>query len=128
MNSISDELKKYIEMVNEEFESGLLNEMSNLDSDDHGIENVVIWIGRTNKQHGLRIKVSNVPNKWDDYDNFTIKIPELDYDYTSVARWIKKDTMDKILSWIKINQPLLYKLEKGEYSSFKKFVDDISKV
>lgn len=128
MYSISEELKKYIDMVNEEFESGLLNEMSNLDSDDHGIQNVIIWIGRTNKQHGLRIKVSNIPNKWDDYDNFTIKIPELDYDYTSVARWIKKDTMDKILSWIKINQPLLYKLENGEYSSFKKFVNDISKV
>lgn len=115
-------------MVSQEDQNGDLSEMSNLDSDDHGIENVVIWIGRSNKRHGLRVKVSNIPNAWSDFDNFTIMIPELNYDHRAVARWIKKTTLERILLWIKINQPLLYKLEAGEYSSFKKFANDVSKV
>lgn len=125
---ISTELKKYLEMVSQEDQNDDLPEMSNLDSDDHGIENVVIWVGRSNKRHGLRIKVSNIPNAWNDADNFTIMVPELYYNPDSVAHWIKKATLERILLWIKINQPLLYKLEAGEYSSFKKFANDVSKV
>jgi hypothetical protein len=125
---ISEELKKYLEMVSQEDQDNDLSEMSNLDSDDHGIENVVIWIGRSNKRHGLRVKVSNIPNSWSDTDNFTIMIPQLNYDPQAVARWIKRPTLERILLWIKINQPLLYKLEAGEYSSFKKFANDVSKV
>ena len=125
---ISEELRKYLDMVNEEFNSGILYEMVSLDSDDHGIQNVIIWVGKTNKRHGPRVKVSNIPNTWSDDENFTITIPMLDYDPDQVARWIKKDTMHRILEWIKLNQKLIYKLENGEYSSTKKFLNDISKV
>lgn len=125
---ISEELKKFLLLVKEETENGELNEMSNLDKHDHGIDNVVLWIGKTNKRHGLRIKVSNIQNRWSDDDNFTIMIPSLDYDISQVAKWIKKDTMEKIKYWIKLNQELLYKLDNNEYSSFKTFVNDTSKI
>jgi hypothetical protein len=121
------ELREYINMVAEETEQGILNEMSNLNSDDHGIENVVIWIGKTNKRHGLRIKVSNIKNYWSEDDNFTIAIPSLDYDPTQVANWIKNKSIEKIKHWIKINSELLYKLDNGDYSSFRTFVNDTSK-
>ena len=81
----SEELRKYIDMVIQEDKNDQLYEMANIHSNIHGIENVVIWVGRANKRHGLRIKVSNSKNKFDDLNNFIIQMPSLDYDPSQVA-------------------------------------------
>ena len=51
-------------------------EFANLLPKDTGIDNVVIWIGLPPPNHGNRIKISNTPNKWNKYDNFTLTIPD----------------------------------------------------
>jgi hypothetical protein len=125
---VTEELRKYINMVDHEWENDQLFEMANVFEKRHGIHNVVIWVGAANKQHGLRIKVSNVPNKMDMADSFVIQIPSLDYDPSQVARWIDSKTMAKILSWIKLNQKLLYDYELGILTDTDEFLDKISKI
>ena len=125
---ISEELRMYIDMVNEEWNDDQLFEMANLVSEVHGIPNIVIWVGRAPKQHGLRVKVSNVPNKMDMDNSFVIMMPSLDYDPKQVANWIDQKTIKKILDWIKINQQLLYDYETGLIDDTRLFISQISKI
>ena len=125
---ISEELRKYIDMVNEEWNDDQLFEMANLVSEVHGIPNIVIWVGRAPKQRGLRVKVSNVPNKMDMDNSFVIMMPSLDYDPKQVANWIDQKTIKKILDWIKINQQLLYDYETGLIDDTRLFISQISKI
>ena len=125
---LTEELKKYIDMVRLEESQDLIHEMANIGPKRHGIENVYIFVGKTNKQHGLRVKVSKVPGKYDHDDNFVIQMPSLDYDTTQVPRWIKHTTMKKILEWIKLNQELLSDYEYGKIWDTDDFLNNISKV
>lgn len=126
---ISEELRKYIDMVNEEAARDTLMEMARVGPVSSGIDRVVIWVGQSiGIQHGLRIKVSNIPNKMDSVDNFSIRMPSLDYDPTQVAKWIDRKTMDKILLWIKVNQQLLYDYETGVIEDTMEFMKQIEKV
>jgi hypothetical protein len=124
---ISEELRNYIDMVRVEESKDLIYEMANLGTDDHGIQNIVIWVGKANKQHGLRIKISNLKNRWSD-DNFVIQMPSLDYDPSQVARWITPDIMKQIMSWIKLNQQILYDFETDKIVYTRDFLNQISKV
>jgi hypothetical protein len=125
---MTTELQKYIDMVTEEWNNDQLFEMANIHSKKHGIENVVIWVGRAPKQHSLRIKVSNVPGKMDMDDSFVIMMPSLDYDPLQVANWINSKTIKKILDWIKLNQKLLFDYETGLIDDTEEFLNSISKV
>lgn len=105
-----------------------LHEMANLHSNTHGIGDVVIWVGKANMQHGLRIKVSNVKNKFDPNNNFVIQMPSLDYNPKKVANWITTSTMDKIREWVKLNQDTLYGYETGQIDDTVLFLSKIAKV
>jgi hypothetical protein len=124
---ISEELRKYIDMVRVEESQDLIYEMANLGTDDHGIQNIVIWIGKANKQHGLRVKISNLKNRWSD-DNFVIQMPSLDYDPSQVARWITPDIIKQIMTWVKLNQQILYDFETDKIVYTRDFLNQISKV
>jgi len=124
---ISEELRNYIDMVRVEESKDLIYEMANLGTDDHGIQNIVIWVGKANKQHGLRIKISNLKNRWSD-DNIVIQMPSLDHDPSQVARWITPDIMKQIMSWIKLNQQILYDFETDKIVYTRDFLNQISKV
>jgi hypothetical protein len=125
---ISKDLRKYIDMVDEEWQNAQLSEMARVGSNRHGIENVVIWVGESPKTHGLRVKVSNVPNKMRIEDSFTIMMPSLDYDPRQVADWITPKIMKKILQWITLNQKLLVDYEEGKIWDTDEFLNSISKV
>jgi hypothetical protein len=124
---ISEELRKYLDMVIQEEADDMIAEMANLGREDHGIEHVVIQVGKANKQHGLRVKVSNLKDRWSD-DNFNIKMPSLDYDPSSAARWIRGDVMKKILQWIVLNQEVLYDFENDKIVYTRDFMNKISKL
>jgi|GEM_PF-5628561 len=125
---IPEELRKYIDMVIQEEQDDVLHEMANLGSHNHGIQDVVIWVGKANKQHGLRIKVSNIKNRWSNDDNFVIQLPSLDYDPNQVARWITTDIMKQITYWIRLNQQVLYDFETDKIMYTDQFISQISKV
>lgn len=125
---ITEELQSYLEMVIQEEAEDMLYEMANLGDDFHGIPNIVLWLGKTNKQHGLRIKVSNKKNAFDFNDNFVIRIPSLDYDPTRVANWINAKTMRMILDWIKLNQQVLYDVENSDTMHTNQLIALLSKV
>ena len=114
-------------MVIKEEQDDVLHEMANLGSHNHGIRDIVIWVGKANKQHGLRIKVSNLKNKWSD-DNFVIQLPSLDYDPSKVANWIHGSLMLKIKQWIVLNQELLHDFETDKIMYTDQFINKISKV
>jgi len=125
---ITEELRKYIDMVMQEEQDDVLHEMANLGKEDHGIDDVVIWVGKANKRHGLRVKISNVKNRWSNDDNFVIQMPNLDYDPSQVARWITYDIMKKIKEWIALNQKVLYDFETDKIMYTRDFLNKISKV
>lgn len=124
----SEQLRKYINLVDQEWSTGELYEMANVTSKRHGISNVVIWVGIAPKQHGLRVKVSNIPDKMDMNDSFVIMMPSLDYDPNQVAKWITPKVMRQILQWITLNQKLLYDYETGNITDTDDFMNQISKV
>lgn len=126
--STSNILLEYTRKVQEEWENDQLFEMANITSRFHGIENVVIWVGLAPGQHGLRVKVSRVPNKMRMDDSFVIMMPSLDYDPAQVPTWMSGQTMTKILEWIKLNQKLLFDYENGLVDDTGLFLDSISKV
>ena len=130
---ITEELRKYIKMVKEEEivhseTDSMLHEMANIHSHRTGIPDVVIWVGTASKKHGLRVKVSNLKNRYRQEDSFVIQMPNLDYDPDQVASWITSDTMNKILSWIKINQKVLFDYENGKIDDTDVFLNMLSKV
>jgi hypothetical protein len=126
---ITEELRKYIDLVEEQDRNGLLHEMANVGPMRHGIDNVYIFVGSVEKSpHWLRVKVSNVPGKYERTDSFVIKMPSLDYDPTQVASWITPQIMSRILEWIKLNQEVLYSYETGKITDTDVFLNSLSKV
>jgi len=122
------EIELFERRCEEEWLDDKLFEMANIHSNIHGIDDVVIWVGMENEQHGLRVKVSNKKNKFDRRNNFNIKMPSLDYDPQRVAKWITTRHMRAIFNWIKLNQKLLYDYEKGIEDDTFEFLQRISPV
>lgn len=109
----------------EEWENNHLLEMANIFPRTHGIPDVVLWVGETDKRHWLRVKVSNVRNKMDHSNTFFIKMPSLDCDESKVAKWVP---LEDIRTWIKINQQPLYDYEMGKIQDTGLFLDMLTKL
>jgi len=101
-------------------------EIANLGSRNTGIPDVVIWVGMDPIWHGLRVKVSNSPNRWYN-DNFTITIPGLDI-VGNVASFIRGKTLNDILSWVKLNIETIIDYEKGEIVYTDDFLARLRKI
>lgn len=117
-------IREYINLIDQI----IINEAVNLHKNDHGIDDIVIWLGKSNKRHGMSVKISNFKNKWREDNNFTIKIPSLDYDPKQVASWITTDTIQKILQWIKINQNIIYDFENDKIMYSNDLISKLSKI
>lgn len=128
VEDVISNIKTFTQQCQEEWENDQLFEMANIHSDLHGIRDVVIWVGKTDGRHGLRVKVSNTKNKFDIGNHFVIQMPSLDYDPSQVAKWISANQLKKIFMWIKLNQKLLYDYETGIIDNTRKFEDMISPI
>jgi hypothetical protein len=120
---------EYRLMVLLESELDQIDEMARVGPQNHGISDVVIFVGETNKRHGLRVKVSKHKNKWitGQEHNFIIQMPSLDYDSKDVPKWINGKIMKQILGWIKLNQQSLIDFEEGKIIYTDDFLRSLSK-
>ncbi|MGI0075859.1 MAG: hypothetical protein ACREAU_00450 [Nitrosopumilaceae archaeon] len=116
---------KVDELFEQQLESTLL-EMANLDVVDTGIDNVIIWVGADPHQHYLRVKVSNVPDKWS-ADNFTITIPELVPVGKINKQFITGQVLENIKAWIKFNLEIIKAHEEGKIGT-RDFLTKIKKI
>jgi hypothetical protein len=110
-------LQEYITKVHQEYINDELYDIAILSDSDHGIENVIIWVGtaaKVNTNESLRLKVSNVKSKFNWNNHFDIKYPELIFDPTSVSRWITPEIISKIIQWLELNDQLLMDYQSGK--------------
>lgn len=114
------------ELFEKKLETTLL-EMANIGVKHTGISNVVIWVGMDPQQHYLRVKVSNVPDKWAS-DNFTITVPELVVVGKVNKVFITERILADIKNWIKLNMNTIEAYEKGEIVYTDEFLSMLKKI
>lgn len=104
-----------------------LMEMANISPNKTGIKNVFIWVGPNPGSHWRRIKVSNVQNKFDKNDCFTITIPEFKIIGEPNNNLITKSTLDDIIKFINLNMQLICDYSDEKIST-DKLIDNIKKI
>lgn len=104
-----------------------LMEMANVDYETTGIKDVVIWIGPNPKSHGKRIKISNIPNKFDGSKCFTLTIPDFKIIGNVNTKLITTDVLNKIKQFITDNYQLISDFSDYLIST-KKLIDNLKKV
>lgn len=99
-NKIIKEFNKF--KINTDMTDSELLEMANLDSVDTGIDKVIIWVGPPPANHGHRIKVSNIPNKFRG-DCFSLTLP----DFRPIGKinksFITPSVLNRIKEWVRLN-------------------------
>jgi hypothetical protein len=90
-----------------------LLEMANATEKVTGISNVVLWMGPNPSGHWKRIKVSNVPNKFDGKNCFTITIPDFKI-IGDVNKFITVEKLEEIQKFVTLNMQLII-----DYSDYK---------
>jgi hypothetical protein len=121
-------LHEYIALVKRELEEDRLYDIADVDSRHHGIDNVVINIGIASGEpinDRLRIKISNVKNKFDWNNQFDLYMPTYEYDKTQVAEWITDNTITQIIDWVNSNSKLLAEYECGDIDITTEFLKKI---
>jgi glutamate 5-kinase len=91
--------------------------MSNVTSKKTGIENVVLWVGPNPESNILRIKVSNVPNKFDGLDCFTLTLPDYKIIGKIDSKFITKKILGKIKHWCEKNMEAIIEYSEHEIST-----------
>lgn len=117
---------KLEEVLDPLIEKNLL-EMANLDGQDTGIDNVIIWVGMDPHQHYLRVKVSNAPDKWSN-DNFTITIPDLIIIGKRNKQLITTAKLADIKKWIRKNLKTIAEYEQGKIVSTRELLLRLKKL
>lgn len=84
-----------------------LLEMSNFTYKTTGIKDIVLWIGPNPGYHGRRIKVSNVSNKFDGKDCFTLTIPEFKIIGNVNNKLITNKILEQIKEFVNINYKII---------------------
>ena len=88
-----------------------MNEMANLYPTLTGLP-VVIWFGEVGGQHGPRVKVSNVPGRFDASNCFVVSVAREPEVLTPKSVKIKAAKIEDVTDWIKINYDELMELWK----------------
>jgi hypothetical protein len=102
-------MKKFVQ-INEYYDlnSSSLSEqelmgMASLNYKITGINDVIIWIGPNPEHRWKRIKISNIPNKIDDKNLFTLTIPDFKVIGDVNTKLITSKVMNQIKEWVLIN-------------------------
>jgi len=97
-----------------------LLEMANVTYKTTGIKNVVLWIGPNPENHGKRIKISNIPNKFTTNDCFTLTIPDLKVIGKVNDGFITTKVLDEIKNFVNINYQVI-----SDYSDYLISTEDL---
>jgi hypothetical protein len=108
---------KINEFNNQNFTEQELLEMSNISDRKTGIEKVILWIGPNPNSHGHRIKVSNIPNKSDGNDFFTITIPDFKIIGKVNKSFIDSKKIKDIIRFIELNMDVILSYSNYEITS-----------
>ena len=92
-----------------------------------GIENVVIWVGPNPEYHGKRIKVSNIPNKFDGRDCFTLTIPDFKIIGEINKSLIDDRKLEQIKEFVMLNIDIINRYSDYEMST-EDFIDGLKKI
>lgn len=109
------EFKDYNHLTEDE-----LFEMTNISQKTTGISDVIIWVGPHPKQHGMRIKVSNIPNSFDPSDCFVITIPDFQIIGNINTKLITSEKLQQIKEFITLNIDVI-----SDYSNSKIGTEDL---
>lgn len=83
-----------------------------------GIEHVVLWVGPNPESPGQRrIAVSNMPNKYDGRDCFTLTIPEYEIIGKVDNNVITKEILSQIKQWCDKNMQVIIEYSDYEIST-----------
>jgi len=93
-----------------------LFEMANLWGESTGLDNVVIWVGSTERtKHGPRIKVSNFPDNMNNGDDvFSITIPDLEIKGDVNKKHITRKKLEKIFKFIEMNKDIIIDISENK--------------
>ena len=86
------------------FNNYLLFEMSSINGNLTGINDVFIWVGEKNPKHAHRIKVSNIKGRYNKNYTFSIRVHDLIVD--GVCKLDRK-SVEKINNFIIKNKTLI---------------------
>jgi hypothetical protein len=104
-----------------------LMEMANISPNKTGIKDVFIWVGPNPNSHWKRIKVSNVQNKFDKNDCFTITIPDFKVIGEPNSKLITKNILEDIIKFIQLNMQLILDYSDEKIST-DELIDNIQKI
>jgi hypothetical protein len=107
-----------------------LMEMANISPDKTGIKDVFIWVGpnpTTHWRNWRRIKVSNIPNKFDKKNCFTITVPDFKIIGETNDKLITSKILTDIKKFIKLNMQLICDYSDEKIST-DKLIDNIIKI
>jgi hypothetical protein len=103
-----------------------LYEMARVQEDDSGIPAIMYVSTKqvVKERHGPRIKISNIRNTFSDTDNFAVDIAKEPRVVAGTVK-VKKDELEDIFDWVKLNYVPLMKYWNNEYRSDKLFYAEI---
>jgi hypothetical protein len=104
-----------------------LMEMANVTEKVTGIKNIVLWLGSNPAGSWKRIKVSNISNKFDGKNCFTLTIPEFKIIGEVNTKLIDNKKIEQIKHFVILNMQLIL-----DYSDYKietyDFITQLKKV
>lgn len=104
-----------------------LYEMTNLSPKHTGLDHH-IWISsKGHAKHGPRVKVSNVPGKFDSENSFSMSV-EHEPTHRAGTINIKKEHVEKVKDWIKLNHDFLHTAWKSEKMDSEDHLNGIKKI
>ena len=104
-----------------------LMEMASISPNKTGIKNVFIWVGPNPESHWKRIKVSNIQNKFDKYNCFTITIPDFRIIGETNNNLITKKVLEDIIDFVKLNMQIIIDYSDEKIST-DELIDNIKKI
>lgn len=104
-------IRKFIFDISLFLDNMTLWEMANVHPDETGLKYHIHLYGKDGQtRHGPRVKVSNIPGKFDKSDNFSVSVSHEPEVMNKSSCKIPKEHVDAVKDWVKLNHDHLHKM------------------